>query len=215
MQDDAKPVNVEHFVDAGFATVSRNPSDHECAEAYREAIRLAYMAPPPAPAQPADVERVVMSLHFKIMENLERDVLVHELTTEELASLARAALAAMPVGDGRHGWVFFNPDTGIEYATSHPIESGEVPDAEDVRPATDFEADVVRQLQAALTQPAATPPADADAGLVERIVDVHWQDLRAIVTPAPFHHNEKAWRAMLRLLLDKIGLAALGQGGVR
>jgi hypothetical protein len=35
-----------------------------------------------------------------------------------------------------HGWFYFNPDTGTEWAEQHPVESGEVPDAENVRPAT-------------------------------------------------------------------------------
>lgn len=34
------------------------------------------------------------------------------------------------------GWLFFNPDTGTEWSEDHPHESGEVPDAENVRPAT-------------------------------------------------------------------------------
>ena len=34
------------------------------------------------------------------------------------------------------GWLFTNPDTGTEWAPQHPVESGEVPDAEDIRPAT-------------------------------------------------------------------------------
>jgi hypothetical protein len=38
---DLREAEVEQFIDAGFATVSRNPSDHETAVAYREAVRLA------------------------------------------------------------------------------------------------------------------------------------------------------------------------------
>lgn len=34
------------------------------------------------------------------------------------------------------GYIFHNPDTGIEYSENHPIESGEVPDAENIREAT-------------------------------------------------------------------------------
>lgn len=33
------------------------------------------------------------------------------------------------------GWLYQNPDTGTEYSQQHPIKSGEVPDAENVRPA--------------------------------------------------------------------------------
>jgi hypothetical protein len=50
---------LETFVDAGFATVSRNPSDYESTTAWRHAIRLAYQAgqeirhPSPNPAPQA------------------------------------------------------------------------------------------------------------------------------------------------------------------
>ncbi len=51
-----------------------------------------------------------------------------------------------------NGFVFFNPDTGTEWASDHPIDSGEVPDAECVRRSTGFEDAIVRQLQAALSE---------------------------------------------------------------
>ena len=41
------------------------------------------------------------------------------------------------------GWLYQNPDTGIEWSEQHPVRSGEVPDAENVRPAT---ADALREL---------------------------------------------------------------------
>ena len=34
------------------------------------------------------------------------------------------------------GWIFFNPDAGVEFSENHPIESGEVTDAENIREAT-------------------------------------------------------------------------------
>lgn len=34
------------------------------------------------------------------------------------------------------GWLFFNPDTGIEYSDQHPIHSGECEDARNICPAT-------------------------------------------------------------------------------
>lgn len=34
------------------------------------------------------------------------------------------------------GWLYDNEDAGPEYSENHPIESGEVPDAKNVRPAT-------------------------------------------------------------------------------
>ncbi|MBI1690482.1 MazG-like family protein [Methylorubrum sp. DB1722] len=39
-------------------------------------------------------------------------------------------------GEEHFGYLFHNPDTGYEWSESHPIESGEVEDAENVRPAT-------------------------------------------------------------------------------
>jgi len=41
LSEDLREAEVERFINAGFATVSRNPSDHETAVAYREAVRLA------------------------------------------------------------------------------------------------------------------------------------------------------------------------------
>ena len=34
------------------------------------------------------------------------------------------------------GWLYYNPDTGIEFDTDHPINSGKVEDAQNVRAAT-------------------------------------------------------------------------------
>lgn len=49
---------------------------------------------------------------------------------------ARPALPA-PVAEEPHlGWLYHNEDTGTEWSEQHPVESGEVPDATEVRPAT-------------------------------------------------------------------------------
>jgi len=37
------------------------------------------------------------------------------------------------------GWVYFSPDAGTEYARQHPVESGETPDATDIRRSTAME----------------------------------------------------------------------------
>jgi len=37
------------------------------------------------------------------------------------------------------GWVFQNPDSGLEYSPNHPKLSGECPDADSVRRATEME----------------------------------------------------------------------------
>jgi hypothetical protein len=51
------------------------------------------------------------------------------------------------------GWVYFSPDAGTEYAEAHPVESGETPDATDIRKATGTEdclyAEIQRQFQRA------------------------------------------------------------------
>lgn len=49
------------------------------------------------------------------------------LTPEEAVGLPTLQQSA--------GWLFHNPDTGVELAEDHPIESGEVPDAENVKEA--------------------------------------------------------------------------------
>lgn len=49
------------------------------------------------------------------------------------------------------GYVFLNPDTGVEYSLNHPVESGECEDAQDIRPSTDFEDHLAAELHAART----------------------------------------------------------------
>ena len=55
-----------------------------------------------------------------------------------------AMIAAAPQPDSpapraeepHEGWLYHNPDTGEEWSLNHPVESGEVEDAENIRPAT-------------------------------------------------------------------------------
>lgn len=52
--------------------------------------------------------------------------------TEDLhAATVEAAASTTPIG-----WLYLNQDTGIEFSEQHPVESGEVPDAQDIREAT-------------------------------------------------------------------------------
>lgn len=44
--------------------------------------------------------------------------------------------ASQGAGEPAKGWLYHCPDTGTEWSDNHPLESGEVSDAEDVRPAT-------------------------------------------------------------------------------
>jgi len=60
-----------------------------------------------------------------------------------------------------NGWVFWNPDSGEEYAPNHPLESGEVPDAVNIRRSTAQE-DVLWQAfqgEAERAHALSTPPA--------------------------------------------------------
>ena len=88
------------------------------------------------------------------------------------------------------GWVYFNEDTGTEYASNHPIESGECSYATDVRRSTIMEDAMNERLQeyfqAALTPKPAEP---ANAGRVA----IHKDDplykelnLRPSADPNPF-----------------------------
>ena len=45
------------------------------------------------------------------------------------------------------GWVYFNPDCGEEYSRNHPINSGEVPAATHIRPATEMEDVLDKSVQ--------------------------------------------------------------------
>jgi hypothetical protein len=63
---------------------------------------------------------------------------------DKALDLADSALTPQPngteasrgVGAQSEGWLYHNPDTGTEWSVSHPVESGEVDDAENIRPAT-------------------------------------------------------------------------------
>jgi hypothetical protein len=43
---------------------------------------------------------------------------------------------AMADVSGTIGWLYFNPDTGMEWASDHPVDSGHCPDAENVHAAS-------------------------------------------------------------------------------
>lgn len=82
-------------------------------------------------------------------EACERDAIA-AWNTRALLDAARAEQKedAEPVAvlDGK-GWVYFGPDVGIEYAPEHPVDSGETPDATDVRRSTYFEDWLVGENQ--------------------------------------------------------------------
>lgn len=45
------------------------------------------------------------------------------------------------------GWMFLNPDTGVEWSNSHPVRSGECPDALHIRRATENEDWLARSVK--------------------------------------------------------------------
>lgn len=63
-------------------------------------------------------------------------VIQRALPGRYLHALANPALRPSPPAPEGCGWLFWNPDTGEEWASDHPIESGEVPDAQNIRSAT-------------------------------------------------------------------------------
>ena len=72
------------------------------------------------------------------------------------------------------GWVFFNPDSGTEYAESHPIESGEADDAEDIRKSTHFEDFLIEQLREAQAREVAASPSSPASGV--RVKALEWNE---------------------------------------
>lgn len=92
-----------------------------------------------------------------------------------------------------HGWLFNNPDTGIEWLEQHPIESGEVPDAENVRPASAEEVvTLLREAWNALAAERAAREA-AEAKLAEKDKEIaalrEWQPIET----APFNRSVDLW----------------------
>lgn len=89
------------------------------------------------------------------------------------------------------GWLFFNPDTGTEFSPSHPVDSGECPDAEQVREAT--AANLLAELtdawgavdHAAMT--ALEQPVDA----IEPAHGCHQTDLPSADRPRVVRHKKR------------------------
>lgn len=88
-------------------------------------------------------------------------------TVTHLAALSPPSTGGVLTGDG---FVYHNPDVGTEYAPSHPVESGEVPDATDVRASTPFEDWLVRD--AAVNRPTST----STGGAIKRTMTINLTD---------------------------------------
>jgi hypothetical protein len=93
------------------------------------------------------------------------------------------------MSEDHHGWIFHNPDTGMEWSEDHPIDSGEVPDAEAVQAATAgvlhaYLMDAwsrIYDLEAELQED--TPPADVAAQ--EQIARYRMALERIVAGPGP------------------------------
>lgn len=180
MQDDAKPVAWLYENEEGSRELILNCNG----EYARRLLDLGYAetplyAHPPAPAQPADVERVALATAQAIY-GPKFDGFLEPEEYDFCEKVAQAALAAMPVGGGKRSkpWC----DTcGCD-------------------------------VQEVLCPKCAkwwndNPPADADAGLVERLQHT----ARDMVGNYDGEHDD--WAKLLVEAADR--LAALGQGGVR
>lgn len=95
-----------------------------------------------------------------------------------IASLERE-VAGLLSGDG---FVYFNEDSGCEYSVNHPIESGECPDASDIRRSTPQEDHLNAALQSEFTRATAAEAREASLReALEKIVNCHdrnWQHQR-------------------------------------
>jgi len=100
-----------------------------------------------------------------------RDIRTGNLTPDNQRTIRAmiafaTAEAASGAGERGTGWVFWNPDSGEEYAPGHPVESGECCEAEHIRPSTPQEdtlwqafQDQFVRAEAATAALASLPPA--------------------------------------------------------
>lgn len=125
--------------------------------------------------------------------------------------------ASQGAGEPAKGWLYHCPDTGTEWSDNHPLESGEVSDAEDVRPATldALHAELMAAwevLAERISPPnpqAGEPVADPFAGqLAEAQADPEWLAKWAISPPPDPRTKalEEAVNKAIRILSDhKLG----------
>ena len=146
---------------------------------------------------------VTVEWPWEAMEESERDDWIEAIK----ASPHLTAFVERKVEEGREaarletefcgqGWVYFNPDGGFEYACSHPVRSGECPDAEDIRQSTESEDVLWAALQNAHTSKRAMrkklawiaeihPAHSADGGAHISVTWDQWNDLRASALGLP------------------------------
>jgi hypothetical protein len=115
---------------------------------------------------------------------------------------ARALAAAPHEAGGGAGWVYHNEDTGEEYASNHPVESGEVPDATRIRRSTEMEDHLYAEYQRLSSAPSPTAPANDGLGVREAVQDK--RKLAGVIACAmqpgrdlhlnPLYLGDPAWR---------------------
>ncbi|WP_287461199.1 hypothetical protein [Sphingomonas sp.] len=104
---------------------------------------LAY-TPTARPATAGEVERARQMLDER---GIGPDTLHGPYVGHEDVVLTVAAALASDRGEPGTGWVYDNEDTGEEYSPNHPIESGETPDATNVRRSTAQEDHLWSEMQ--------------------------------------------------------------------
>lgn len=80
---------------------------------------------------------------------------------EDEAATAIATLIGEVAEQDGAGWVYFNEDSGEEYGENHPVESGECPDATDIRRSTGQEDHLWSQMQEEFTRATAAEAENA------------------------------------------------------
>jgi len=74
-----------------------------------------------------------------VINEFKREIKKHEADNAALTARIEASekeVDRLQMARAFDGWLYHNPDTGTEWAEQHPIVSGEVPDATQVRAAT-------------------------------------------------------------------------------
>lgn len=127
---------------------------------------------PSIPAQnPAISDAVVEAAIAELSLCLDGFMMEHH--RPRVADFVRLAISVTILVDREDrsdaiGWLYHNEDTGEEFSRSHPIESGEVPDATRVRPATaDALLELLTDAWSQIEDARSDAPADREASRAE------------------------------------------------
>lgn len=230
MQDDAKPVAWMYENEEGSKELILN-CNSEYAQRLLEFgyVETPLYALPPAPAQPELVERVALAIL-----NSDREMAglgpiescFNVPDSDGYVVNARAALAAMPVGDDTGTLVDRDQAHLALFNAIRAIEIGNPTDdkliLENLRKAGFWLCKIgsLESTVAKATGDSLTPPADADAGLVEALEESRRWEAKLILDERPWvvdsgvHIPQDLWDEYISTVQTKRE-AALGQGGVR